>query len=437
MNQSDKNLQTKKIAFKTLGCRLNQFETDSIVSQFHQAKYQIVDFNDDADVYVVNTCTVTNHSDAKSRQASNFVKRKNPDSILVLTGCMVNHYKSNPENFKDATYFIDNEHKTSIFNIVDAHLNNEIISPDNLIPSKFGFQPAAKTLHTRSFIKIQDGCDNFCTFCIVPTVRGRAISRSANEILDNIHKVLDYGYKEIVLTGVNIGRYEYENINFEKLLAKICDLDREFRIRISSIEPDGYGNAFFDLLKHPKICPHLHLCLQSGSDNILLQMRRMYSLKEYLNIIEKIRKNIPDFNFTTDIMVGFPGETEQDFEQSLKVIKEVGFSHIHTFKYSVRNGTRAARMENQIPEKVKTERSKLVREIADENKEQYYKTFIGKEQTVLTEKVSKNGIVKGYGQHFIPLSFKSEITQANSFAKVLINSIDKGKDIKLIGTAID
>lgn len=421
---------TWKIAFKTLGCRLNQFETDSIVSQFHQADYQIVDFGEDADVYVLNTCTVTNHSDAKSRQALNFVRRKKPDSVLVLTGCMVNNYKSKPENFEGVTYFVANEYKTSIFSMVDAHLKGEIHAPETFVPSKFGFLPAQRTLHTRSFIKIQDGCDNFCTFCIVPKVRGRAVSRPIYEVIENIRKVLEYGYKEIVLTGVNIGRYEFENYNFEKLVEKILEIDGDFRLRISSIEPDGYGEYFYDLLKHPRFTPHLHLCLQSGSDRILLLMRRMYSLKAYMNIIEQIRKRIPDFNFTTDIMVGFPGETDQDFEETLKVIRDVNFSHIHTFKYSIREGTRAARSENQIPEKIKTERSRIVRQIAEENKTRYYSSFISKQQKVLVEKITKGGMAKGYGEHFIPVAFRSDTNITNVFRNVVIKEIDKNNILK-------
>jgi len=420
-----------RIAFKTLGCRLNQFETDSIVSQFHQNNYEVVDFNEQADVYVVNTCTVTNHSDAKSRQAMNFVKHRNPDSVLVLTGCMVNNYHDNPQNFRDATYFIDNEHKTSIFSVVDAHLKGEMINPDSFFPSKFGFVPAERTFHTRSFIKIQDGCDNFCTFCIVPHVRGRAVSRPVRDVLDNILKVLDFGYKEIVLTGVNIGRYEYENVNFENLIEKIIKLPGDFRIRISSIEPDGYGEGFYDMLTHPKLCPHLHLCLQSGSDRILLQMRRMYGVKEYLQVIDSIRKRIPDFNFTTDIMVGFPGETENDFNDTMVLIRKVMFSHVHTFKYSVREGTRAARMEGQVPESLKTERSRQVRAQAEHNKQIYYSTFIDKKQKVLVEKINKHGMARGYGQHFIPLTFQANGITKNEFAEVTVSELCPGKEFSL------
>ena len=413
------------IAFKTLGCRLNQFETDSVYAQFFKANYQIVDFDEKADIYVVNTCTVTGQSDAKSRRMINQAKRQNPDALMVVTGCMVS--KSDTP-LTDIDYLIPNEQKISIFSLVDSHLKGELTDTALLASSKFDFEPAEKTLHTRSFIKIQDGCDNFCSFCIVPKVRGRAVSRPMNDILDNIRKVLDFGYREIVLTGVNIGRYDFEQYNFEVLLSKILEVQGDFRLRISSIEPEGIGKAFYEMLSHPKLCPHLHICLQSGSDKILTRMERMYSLGDYLHLIGEIKKRIPDFNFTTDIMVGFPGETEADFQQSLEVIREVGFSHVHTFKYSVREGTKAAGMPDQISEKIKTERSKQVRHLAEEQKGIYYRSFIGNDQEVLIERILKNGTAKGYGQHFVPCEIKGQGLKVNEFVRCRVTNMTKIKD---------
>lgn len=423
----------KKIAFKTLGCRLNQFETDSIVSQFHHGDYEIVDFSEVADVYVVNTCTVTKQGDSRSRQAVNFANRKNPDSLMVVTGCMVNNHMDNSQNLQDVTYFVKNEQKSSIFHIVESHLGGEMIIPSDLKPDTFNYSPADKTMHTRSMIKIQDGCDNFCTFCIVPKVRGRAVSRPPHDIMENIRKVLDFGFKEIILTGVNIGRYDSQDWNFEKLLESIVEISGDFRVRISSIEPDGYGDRFIELLQHPKVTPHLHLCLQSGSDWILLQMKRMYTSSEYRNIIDKIKREIPDFNFTTDIMVGFPGETEKDFQQTVSMVEEIGFSHVHTFKYSIRNGTRAARMEDQIRGNVKSDRSEIIRKLAEENKLTYRRTFIGKDQRVLIEKINRKGIAKGYGQHYIPVEFPANSYSRNDFAEVQIKEINRGKEPVLVG----
>ena len=235
---------SRKIAFKTLGCRLNQFETDSLASEFHNAGYRLVDFEEKADVYVVNTCTVTNQSDKKSRNLINHASRRPGDALVVVTGCMVNSQKEALENRDTSTYFVENNRKTSIFPMVQAHYEGELLHPNTLDPDVFDFKPADRTFHTRSLIKIQDGCDNFCTFCIVPMVRGRAISRPFEKIRENILQVLDFGFREIVLTGVNIGSYDHEGMNFESLVEKILDIPGDFRVRISSIEPDGYWDPF-------------------------------------------------------------------------------------------------------------------------------------------------------------------------------------------------
>lgn len=410
----------KRIAFRTLGCRLNQYETDALASKFDKNNYEIVNFDQDADVYVVNTCTVTNQGDQKSRQEINKAHRRKGNALMVMTGCMIDNYKKNLEQFENIDYFVDNANKKSIYNIVDAHYKGETIE---LIPDVFGFDAADKTFHTRSMIKIQDGCDNFCTYCIVPKVRGRAISRPVNDIIGNIEKVLAYGYKEIVLTGVNIGRYEHEGLDFEHLVEKVLNIPGDFRVRISSIEPEGFGEHLFNLFAHPKLTPHLHLCIQSGSDKILMKMRRFYTLKTYTDIISKIKGKYPDFNFTTDIIVGFPGETEYEFNESAQVVKDVGFSHIHTFKYSIRSGTRAARMEDQVPENVKNERSRIIRDLSNEYKLKYMKSLLDCEQRILVERINTKGYARGYGEHYVPLEFKAKEISTNEFYNVRLRSI--------------
>ncbi len=423
---------SRKIAFKTLGCRLNQFETDSLASEFHNAGYRLVDFEDKADVYVVNTCTVTNQSDKKSRNLINHASRRPGDALVVVTGCMVNSQKEALENRDTSTYFVENNRKTSIFPMVQAHYEGEILHPNTLDPDVFDFKPADRTFHTRSLIKIQDGCDNFCTFCIVPMVRGRAISRPFEKIRENILQVLDFGFREIVLTGVNIGRYDHEGTNFESLVEKILDIPGDFRVRISSIEPDGYGDPFIELFQHPKLMPHLHLCLQSGSDAVLLRMRRMYTLSDFRSIVDKFRNSHPDFNLTTDIIVGFPGETAADFQSTCEVVRDIGFSHIHTFKYSRRKGTRADRMPDQVPEKVKAERSEVIRQIGEENKRQYRTSLIGTTEQVLVEKTSQ-GMARGYGEHYVPIRFQSGQAEKNRIYPVIIKGIKDGPDPDLIG----
>lgn len=427
----------RRVAFKTLGCRLNQYETDALVSDFYQAGYQLVDFSEQADVVVVNTCTVTNQSDQKSRNMISQAARHNQGAVVVVTGCMANNYKQKLESEDRITYVVDNKRKSSILPLVDAHFSGEILHPEQLPQDVFSYDPVQKSLHTRSAVKIQDGCDNFCTFCIIPTVRGRAVSRPVEQILENIRQTLDNGFKEFVITGVNIGRYEYENYRFEDVLAKILELPGDFRVRISSLEPDGFGDGFVELFDHPKLMPHLHLCLQSGSDKTLLRMRRMYDVAQFRSVVEKFRNRYPDFNFTTDIIVGFPGETDEEFQETLDAVKEFNFSHVHTFKYSVRRGTRAERMENQVPEKVKNARSLQVRELSEENKRHFLNSFIGKSQDVLVEKITQ-GIANGYGQNYVPVRFKASGVEKNTIHTVKITELrGAGENLYLFGELND
>jgi threonylcarbamoyladenosine tRNA methylthiotransferase MtaB len=413
----------KRVSFKTLGCRLNQYETDAMVSEFHKGGYEIVDFPDIADVVVVNTCTVTSQSDHKSRNIISQAAGRNPGAVIVVAGCMVNNHRETLEEDGKITYVVDNEHKNSIFSLVDSHFRGEIIHPSEIPSDIFGYETVDRSLHIRTSIKIQDGCDNFCSFCIIPSVRGKAVSRKPGDILENIKRVTGNGFREIVITGVNIGRYDYEGLRFEGLLEKILKLPGEFRVRISSIEPDGFGPGFIELFAHPKLCPHLHLCLQSGSDPVLLKMRRMYNVSSFMEIINRFKEKYPLFNFTTDIIVGFPGESDEDFERTCKIAREAEFSHIHTFRYSPRTGTRASRMDNAVPEKIKSIRSAEIRQISDRNKIKFYNSFRGKSQTVLVERITGRGMARGYGEHYIPVIFKDTQAIVNSFVSVELESL--------------
>lgn len=422
----------RRIAFKTLGCRLNQSETDSLISEFHHAGYRILEFSDTADVYIINTCTVTSQSDKKSRNLISQVTRKKNNALLVVTGCMVNNYRDILKDIPGSVYYIENSRKSSIFQMVEAYFRDEIIQSEKTHSGIFNFDFADTTFHTRSMIKIQDGCDHYCTFCIVPFVRGRAVSRPVAAIINNIHNIIDSGFHEIVITGVNIGRYKYRDTDFEDLIEKILEIPGDFRVRVSSIEPYGFGDKFIKLFSHPKLMPHLHLCMQSGSDRILLKMRRAYTSSDYLSIIDKIKDRYADFNFTTDIMVGFPGETEEDFDATCKAVRETGFSHIHTFKYSRREKTIADRMPDQIPEKVKNERSEIIRNISAVNKRQYRKSLIGKKQNVLVEKVhGKSG--RGYGELYVPIEFCHLQISRNMMQEVILTDLGAGEDPILYG----
>ena len=412
-----------KIAFKTLGCRVNLYETDALASRFKAAGYEIVDADENTDIFVVNTCTVTNQSDQKCRQALHQIRRQHPESLIVATGGMVNHRKNELLENKTVDYAIDNERKYALFNIIDKHFKGEQVDPEGLDVDLFGYQPAFDTFHTRSLIKIHDGCNNFCSYCLIPMVRGRATSRSDKDIYDNIRSVVDHGFKEIVLTGVNMGRYQYQDVNFEGLVENILNIDGDFRLRISSIEPDNFSDRFLRLFENEKLAPHMHICLQSGAENTLKAMRRHYTAAEFKNMCERIKTTIPDFNITTDLIVGFPGETEEDFLESAELCREIGFSHIHTFKYSVRNGTKAATMPNQIPEKIKTERSAVIRNISSENKKRYFEQMIGKQQKMLIERISSDGIAQGYGENYIPMRLKGKHLEKNTFVDVIVDGI--------------
>ena len=420
-----------KVAFKTLGCRLNQLETDALVTDFHKAGFEVVPFGQKADVYVVNTCTVTNQSDQKSKNTINqAVRGKDADQgVLVVTGCMVTTQKEQLEQRDELTLVVENTKKHAILDMVLAHQRGETIQATDYKDNIFGFSVVEKGFHTRSSIKVQDGCNNHCTYCIVPKVRGRAKSRPYSEIEENIRKVISLGYKEIVLTGVNISRYHYDNLHFEDIVENILGIEGDFRVRISSIEPEGFTRKFIDLFNNPKLTPHLHMCLQSGSESVLKRMRRFYSLADYKQLIDAFRTQHPNFNFTTDIIVGFPGETEQEFKESCQVISEIGFSHIHTFKYSMRKSTIAENMPGHLPASVKNERSNIVRAIAEENKIKFRKKFIGQTQRVLIERATSNALFNGYGQHYLPIKIEGEHKlQKNNFYDVRISAIDDQND---------
>jgi len=401
------------------------------MSEFAERGYEVIDdVNADADVYIVNTCTVTNQSDQKSKRVMNRTNRLHKDSVKIITGCMATNYKKELIKSGKADYIVDNDHKTSIVELVEAHFNGETADPDLFEKDVFGYESAKTTAHTRALIKIQDGCNRFCTYCIIPKVRGRAISRPEKSIMENIKQVVEFGFKEIVLTGVNLGTYKDGDTDFENLVSKILNIPGNFRVRISSIEPDGFTDSFFKLFHHPKLTPHLHLCLQSGSDNILKKMRRMYSLELFLfeSMVDKLREEVPEFNVTTDIIVGFPGETEEDFNQSVEAAKRMNFGHIHTFKYSVRKGTRAEKLPGQINGKIKTERSEIIRKVSEKMRENFRRGFIGKEQVVLVEKINNSGFATGYGENYIPVVIKQKGLKTNTFYKIKITGIEQTKD---------
>ncbi len=420
-----------KIGFATLGCRLNQFETDALIGLFTKNDYKIVDFDEKADVYVINSCTITGKGEQKSRNKINRAIKKNGSALIVVTGCSV---VANPDYFRnrnDIDIVVTNKKKHHILQLVEEKLKGLTIDHPEFDDDSFSLTTDKTSSRTRAAVKIQDGCDNFCSYCIVPLVRGRAISRKYDEIIKDIKRLVSLDYKEIVLTGVNIAVYKDNDINFTALIKKILDIPLDFRLRLSSVEPIKFDDAFIQLFNSKKLCNHLHLCLQSGSNKILQEMNRNYNREEFGQILTKMKKVHPLFNFTTDIITGFPGETETDFQDSINAVKDMGFTHVHTFKYSIRNKTKAAKSAEQIPEKDKKERSKLISLEAEKNKKKFRKSLIGKKQKVLVEKIGTNRQASGYGELYVPVKFKTDSEQTNIFKTV--NIIGINKDLILLG----
>lgn len=409
-----------KVAFHTLGCKLNQFESDSLASLFRSAGYQIVPFNAGADIYIINTCTVTHKSDRKSRNMIGHVATKMPKPLLVVTGCYADSDQKKLEEKFSIDYLVPNKKKNLIFSLVDAHVRNEVNPVGQ--PDVFDFQSHGRVNHTRAFLKIQDGCDNGCSYCIIPSVRGAAVSRPLNKVIEAATIFVRSGAKELVLSGINIGHYESGASQLSELIGELIKIEGDFRIRISSLEPETLTPPLVDLFHHPKLCNHLHLCLQSGSDEILKKMKRPYDRGQFLKLVTELRRSFPDFNLTTDMIVGFPGERDEDFQDSLQSIEYFGFSQVHVFKYSPRATTVAADLPHQIPEIVKTQRSKELQQKTNEAYRHFLQKQVGKKVRVLVEK--KDGdLCWGWSDEYLPVRFASMTTQKNCFALVHLKEV--------------
>lgn len=416
-----------KVGIHTLGCKVNTYESEFIMSLFKNRGYEIVPFEEECDIYIVNTCTVTNNSDRKDRKIINSIKNK--DACKVVCGCFVESAKD--YDFTGIDVVIGNYNKSNIVDLVEENLKTkqQIIEKENIMTVPFeDMEINHVETRTRAFVKIQDGCENYCTYCIIPFVRGRCRSKKPEIVLEELTNLVKNGYKEIVLTGIHTGNYGKDlNTNFSSLLEKILKIKGLKRLRISSIEITELDNKFFELLKNPILCNHLHIPLQSGSNKILKLMNRKYNKEEYKNIINKIRKIRPNISITTDVIVGFPNETEEDFEESMETIKDINFSKVHVFPYSKRNGTKAARMTNHVDGNTKKERTKKLLKLSETLEENYYKQNIGKEEEILIEK-QEEGKAYGHTTNYLYLTLKGDYKE-NEIYKITItqNMIENNK----------
>lgn len=422
-------MEKKTVAFYTLGCKVNQYETNAMKQKFIEKNYEIVDFETKADVYVVNTCTVTNMSDRKSRQIIRRAKEQNKDSVLAVTGCYAQVAKDELETIEDIDIILGNQEKKDIVIAVEEKQKEKIEKiSDILYERSFAeFGTTTYTDKTRAVIKVQDGCDRFCSYCIIPYARGRVRSRKKEEVITEITEIAKKGIKEVVITGIHLASYGREcnpKLSLLELLKQINEIPEIQRIRLGSLEPTLMTKEFIEgIAKLEKVCDHFHLSLQSGCNATLERMNRRYTIEEFEDGIKLIRKHYPNASLTTDVIVGFPGETEEEFKITYEFLKRIRFYKMHVFKYSQRKGTKAAVMLNQIPGEIKEERSRKLIELSNKNQEAQNKTYIGKEVEVLFEE-PEGQYIKGHTSNYMMIYVKTnDKTIENTIQRVTITKV--------------
>lgn len=425
-----------KVAFYTLGCKVNQYETDLMEKKFEEKKYEIVDFEEKADIYVVNSCSVTNMSTRKTRQILSRAKKNN--GTIVLAGCYAQELneKESIISLKNVDVIIGNEEKNDIVDIVEDYLKNNKekqdivykISDISSVKKYIQKDKLQKGRNIRESVKIEDGCNNFCSYCIIPYVRGRVRSRNIDDIVLEIENLVKSGVGEVVLVGIEIASYGIDlnaNISLIDVIEKVNKIEGLKRIRLGSIEPRVLTDDVIErLTKVDKLCPHFHISVQSLDNDVLKRMNRKYTREDIFAIVEKINKKIPNSAFTCDIIVGFPGETEEEFKNTIDGVKKVKFYEVHTFKYSKRKWTRAAKMENQVDGNVANKRSEELISLANELKNEYMKKYIGKKQDVLIESY-KSGYLYGYTSNYIKVKIKGDRKLWGCLLKIELNSIEE------------
>ena len=400
-----------KVAFVTLGCKTNQYETDALMDIFYKNRYEVVDFDDFSDVYVINTCTVTNVSDKKSRQMIRRAKKSNPDGLVVVVGCYAQISPDEVSAIEDVDIVIGTDSRSAIISYIEdykAGLTDKpyVIVEDIMKIKVFEEMSISSiTTHTRAFIKIQEGCNQYCTYCIIPYARGHVRSRSLQHILDEIEALTHKGYVEFVLTGIHIGSYglDLDGVSVIDLLEAIQKLEGVQRIRLGSVEPRLISEDFINRIQPlDKLCDHFHLSLQSGSDTVLKRMNRKYSTEAFSIAVDRLRGLYGKPSLTTDIIVGFPGETDAEFEETMAFVRHIKFSEIHVFQFSKREGTPAATMSDQVDSTVKKVRSEQLIALAQQLGQDYKKSFIGDKIELLIEE-RKGPEITGHTKNYLKL----------------------------------
>ena len=430
----------KTAALYTLGCKVNQYETEAMAELFSAAGYEIVDFGKKADIYVINTCSVTNMSDRKSRQIIRRAKKTNPDSLIAVTGCYAQTAPDEVLSIDGVNIVIGTKDRKNIVNLIENLESTSSVNHVSDIMSNHEFEELQIKNYsdrTRAFIKVQEGCNQFCSYCVIPYARGPVRSRPMIEVIREIKELASNNFKEIILVGIHVASYgvDIENTSLETLIAEIDKIDGIERIRLSSIEPMTLNSAFIDKIKDSKkLCPHFHISLQSGCDATLKRMNRKYTASQFKEIVDGLRAAFPDSAITTDIMVGFPGESDEEFTESLKFIRETEFADAHIFQYSRRKGTPAAKRTDQILPETKEKRSKIIISETEKSRDRFLEKFIGRKMRVLFERRTKDGLFEGKTDNYITVHVPSDIDLNDQFKDVLLEKNENGIIIgKIIG----
>lgn len=416
------------IAIGTLGCKLNQYESHSLQSIFISSGYNITGISHPADVYIINTCTVTSRSDAKSRKLLAKVHRTNPKALIIATGCYAQTDYELLSSIPYVDYVIGNDKKNCIPQILGDYFQYKPLNLKEYQGNIFGYPSPIKGPHTRAYLKIQDGCNRYCSYCKIPAARGLPVSRPVKDIIEQAAHLIENRFKELVLTGINIGDYYFthnnRNYRLSDLSLELLNLPGDFRLHLSSIEPDNIDKGLFNIMNHPKMVKHIHLPLQSGSTAILNKMERKYTLENYIQAAHLWKTANPSINMTTDLIIGFPTETERDFQQSLEVINQLRFSHIHTFRYSEREGTKAAELFPKVEEKEKDRRSLAIRDLSSRLNSQYRQSFLGKKVRILIEHKRDEKTGSGLSDHYLRYSITQNKVPLGSFIEGKVNSLE-------------
>lgn len=423
----------KKVALHNLGCKVNAYETEAMQELLEKEGYEIVPFKEGADIYIINTCTVTNMADRKSRQMLHRAKKMNPNAIVVAAGCYVQAKSESKETDESIDIIIGNNKKQDLISILREYqekhdgIQKEIIDINHT--KEYEELHLSKTAeHTRAYLKVQDGCNQFCTYCIIPYARGRVRSREKENVVAEVKQLVANGYQEVVLTGIHLSSYgvDLQGEDLLSLILAVNEIEGLKRIRLGSLEPRIITEEFAKTISGlEKICPHFHLSLQSGCNGTLKRMNRRYTAEEYFEKCELLRKYFDNPALTTDVIVGFPGETEEEFEESRAFVEKVNFYETHIFKYSRREGTKAAVMEDQVPEQIKTKRSNILLELDERKRKEYEEKFIGKiVEVLMEEEVEKEGkrYQTGHTKEYIKVALESDENMQNQLVKIKIDN---------------